>query len=144
MNPLGNERIRVRKEGEIVMIEHKAPAPGAQEGIKSMQETGFEARDFDMVIATFKKIGLEEVGLPSVKHRVSYILHPNTEEQVRLDFDTYSELMGKPIPEFLEIESNSADRVYEIALALGFQKSDCRNFGAKQLFEHYYPNETAL
>lgn len=135
INPANGQKLRVREEvntltGEsIVMLEHKAPVAGASAHIKSLQETGFEARDFEAVIKTLCLVGLERVGLPSIKTRVSHVLnYSDSENKVRLDFDTYSNLMGKPIPEFLEVEATNEESVYKTAEALGFQKSDCRNF----------------
>ncbi|PIQ12046.1 hypothetical protein COW68_01115, partial [Candidatus Gracilibacteria bacterium CG18_big_fil_WC_8_21_14_2_50_38_16] len=102
INPANGEKLRVRQEGGILMIEYKEPVGGGTEHIKSNKETGFEARDFEAAIATLSKIGLEKVGLPSIKRRVSYVLnYSDPDNKVRLDFDTYSNLMGKPIPEFL-------------------------------------------
>lgn len=145
MNPDNGQKLRVRQEGEIVMIEHKSPIGKEDLGIKSLQETGFKAHDFEAAIETLCLVGLKKVGLPSVKYRVSHVLdYQDPKKKIRLDFDTYSDLMGKSIPEFLEIESTSAERVYSTVEALGFQKSDCRNFGPKELFKSYYPNETIL
>ncbi|MDD5376757.1 MAG: hypothetical protein PHH16_01435 [Candidatus Gracilibacteria bacterium] len=141
MNPANGEKIRVRQENDIVMVEHKALVEGGNEEVKSRQETGFEARDFEMVIVTFCKIGLEKAGLPSIKRRVSYVRDYGSSEQVRLDFDTYSELGGKSIPEFLEIEATGPEKVYETAEALGFRRSDCRNFDSQELFQYYYPRK---
>ncbi|MDD2891536.1 MAG: hypothetical protein PHQ95_01080, partial [Candidatus Gracilibacteria bacterium] len=58
-----------------------------------------------------------------------------------LDFDTYSDLMGKSIPEFLEIEATNSEKVYTTAEALGLKRSDCKKYGPEDLFKHYYPNE---
>ncbi len=124
------------------MVEHKSKAKNDSTQIKSMKETGFQAHDFDAVIETLGLVGLEKSGLLSVKERVSYVLnydHPT--DWIRLDFDTYMDLMGKTIPEFLEIESSHEENVYGTAEAFGFQRSDCRNYGPTELFRHYYPNE---
>ncbi len=75
---------------------------------------------------------------------MSYVLEYNYCERVRLDFDTYTNLMGKTIPEFMEIEATTAERVYEIAHALGFQELDCLKIGPVELFKHYYPNEEVI
>jgi len=123
------------------MIKHKESLGGLDTQMKSNQETGFEARDFEAAIATLEKVGLEKIGPLSVKGRVSYIHDADSDEQVRLDFDTYSEFRGKSIPEFLEIEAVYAEKVYITTEALGFQKSDCRSFGSRELFKYYYPNE---
>ncbi|MFA6090743.1 MAG: hypothetical protein WC774_03130 [Candidatus Gracilibacteria bacterium] len=144
INPANGEKLRVRQENDIVMIEHKESLGGLDIQMKSNQETGFEARDFDAVIATLEKVGLQRVGTVSIKRRVSYIRDADTHQQVRLDFDTYTNLRGKTIPEFLEIEATCAEDVYETAIALGFQKSDCRNFGSRELFKYYYPNEEII
>lgn len=74
VNPYGGEKLRIRQENDIVMVEQKMPAPGSNVNIKSLQETGFEARGFEEIIETLLKVGLEKVGFPSVKRRVSYIL----------------------------------------------------------------------
>ena len=142
INPTNGKKLRVRQEGDSVMIEHKSPlAPGGV-GMKSMKETGFSARDFDAAIETLCLVGLEKVGLPSVKRRVSHVLNYNhPTDWARLDFDTYSNLMGRAIPEFLEIESSHEDTVYAIVEILGFNKSDCRNYGPADLFNHYYPEK---
>ena len=105
INPTNGEKLRVRQENDIVMIEHKESLGGMDAQMKSNQETGFEARDFEAAIATLEKVGLQKVGPLSVKRRVSYIRDADSDKQVRLDFDTYSELRGKSIPEFLEIEA---------------------------------------
>ena len=142
MNPANGQKIRVREENDIVMVEHKAPAFGTSDQIKSLQETGFEARSFDATIKTLCLVGLEKFGLLSIKKRVSYVLnYSDPVNKIRLDFDTYSELMGKSIPEFLEVEATNPENVYEMVEALGFQRSDCRNYGPKELFRYYYPNE---
>jgi hypothetical protein len=142
INPANGQKLRVRQEGDIVMIEHKAPYGVGSSEIKSLKETGFEARGFDTAIETLCLVGLEKVGLPSVKQRISHVRnyeHPT--DWARLDFDTYSDLMGKTIPAFLEIESSNQEIVFELARALWFQQSDCRSYGPKDLFKHYYPSE---
>lgn len=100
------------------MIEHKTRGQKGSAQIKSLQETGFEARDFDAVIATLGLVGLEKSGFLSIKRRVSYVLDYPSAKQVRLDFDTYSDLIGKTIPEFLEIEATNEAQVYDTAEAL--------------------------
>lgn len=155
-------------------MEHKASAKQAGEGIKSMGETGFDARNlesddaiktlglvglheedirflketgfetlsFDASIVALGLLGLDRSGLPSVKSRVSHVLDYNDQtERVRLDFDTYSNLMGKPIPEFLEIEAKYEERVYAMADALGIDRSALKDYGPLDLFRHYYPDE---
>ena len=127
------------------MIEHKEPARGGTEHIKSNEETGFEARDFEAAIATLSKVGLEKVGLPSIKRRVSYVRdYSDPDNKVRLDFDTYSNLKGKSIPEFLEIEATNSEKLYTTAEALGIERSDCKKYGPEDLFKHYYQDEEVI
>lgn len=145
---VNGERLRVRQEGQIIMVEHKLMANSGTDGIKSWKEKGFEAKKFQDVVDTLLAVGFVRVWLPSVKRRVSYIIG-NEDDGVKLDFDTYLELMGKygtqdkpVIPTLLEIESKkSIEEVKGTAFLLWFHESHLKDWGPVKLFQHYYPNE---
>ena len=81
-----------------------------------------------------KKI-LENLGLDETesmeKHRVSYTL-----QNVRFDIDRYLD-QYEYIPEFLEIEAENIDLIYEYAKLLGFKSEDCLPRSTSELTQHY-------
>jgi len=88
-------------------------------------------------IETMKNI-LEFLGLSVTesmrKHRVSYSL-----DRGRFDMDRYE---GKYsyIPEFLEIEAESAESIHKYAVLLGFSTKDCLPWSTQDLI-NYYPSK---
>ena len=146
INPYNWEKLRVRQEWDRVFVEHKEALKSSISGIKTNQETGFEAESFDDVIATLEKIWLQKHGLKSVKYRVSFLLEGiNLDgDAVKLDIDTYSDLQGEQIPTLLEIEAASQEIVVRVAILLGYQESDLRDYGPVELLRYYYPDKKII
>ncbi len=134
------EKLRVKQEWEKVVVEHKRKIEGT-EWVKSYQETGFEAKDFQSVVDTLLAVWMTSAGLPSVKRRISFLLEnlENTYNNVRFDFDEYSELDGKwGIPMLLEIESSTKENVLDAAIKLGIDPKKVISYGPPELITHYH------
>lgn len=148
----GNDtKFRVRKEGEIVAVEHKEMIEVDPE-IKACHETGFQTQNLEATLDFFKKIGFAEIS-KSIKERTAYTLDlwPSI-GAVEIVFDTYSDLDGQKIPTFIEIETKQIPEVipegssviYEaknviiqVAHLLGYEPSDLKDWSAKELSAHY-------
>jgi adenylate cyclase class 2 len=102
---------------------------------KVAEEYTVEVSDLE----TMKNI-LEFLGLSVTesmrKHRVSY-----TMDQARFDMDKYE---GKYsyIPEFLEIEAQSAQSIHKYAGLLGFSSKECLPWSTQDLINYYYSRKS--
>ena len=103
-----------------------------QEGkAKVREELELELKDQDTMRSILLELGLEELG-HSGKHRISYLLRRPGDDSVRLEIDT---LPG--IPSFLEIEADSYGVIEEMALELGFSKSEIRPWSTTDVLKFY-------
>lgn len=122
------ETLRVRTEGEKVVITHKRRI--ASDTVKIRDETEIVASD----INSSKKL-LENLGYTCFdnvrKRRITY-----KKDNVKFEFDIHEGELAY-IPEFLEIEGPSAELIYEYAEKIGFKKSDCTNYSITELKKIY-------
>lgn len=119
---------RLRREGDRSFLTYKVDKSCNLAKIK--EETEIEVSDFEETRYLIKLLGFHEVDF-KVKNRVSYKI-----DDIKLDFD---KLLGNErfVPEFMEIEANSIDKIYYMAKRLGFKEEDCLNWGGGQLVRHY-------
>jgi adenylate cyclase, class 2 len=119
--------LRLRRE-EKVELTYKTVHQ--TQNAKVAEEYTVEVSD----IETMKNI-LEFLGLSVTesmrKHRVSYTL-----DKARFDMDRYE---GKYsyIPEFLEIEAESAESIHKYAGLLGFSSKNCLPWSTQDLINYY-------
>ena len=120
--------LRLRKENDNIELTFKKVHTNKDAKV---------AREYTITVSneeTAKKI-LKSLGLVAIeimtKHRVSYIL-----SNTRFDMDQYE---GKYafIPEFLEIEAESAQEIWRYAEVLGFKNDDCLPWSTKDLISYY-------
>lgn len=145
-DPEGKKKLRVRQEWDIVVVERKLAIKGINDGIKVADEKSFHADKFSDVVDVLLAVGFTRIWLPSVKRRVTYLIG-DEKTGVKLDFDTYIELMGKygtldnpVIPTLMEIESKrSKQEVFDTAGLLGFDVIDLNDCGPRELFKYYHP-----
>lgn len=140
---INGEKLRVRQEWTKISVEHKEFRKSDISGIKTNNETGFEADSFDNIINTLLKVWLKRHWLLSVKSRVSFLLQWKN-QGVKLDIDTYHNLQWESIPSLLEIEASSHEIVVKVAGLLGYSESDLKDYGPIELLRHYYPNKTIV
>jgi predicted adenylyl cyclase CyaB len=120
--------LRLRKEGEKSVIALKEFI--SDKGAKQRAEHEVVVDDFKKAKHILHLLGLK-VKLVMRKHRVSYLLG-----KFKVEFDKYKGDYSF-IPEFLEIEGPSVDKIYDLAKKLGYSKSDCKPWTAKKLAEYY-------
>ena len=120
--------LRLRKERDKTELTFKKVT--FTEAAKVAQEYSIEVSDFEMAKTILENLGLMETD-NLTKHRVSYVT-----EHARFDVDRY---IGKYsfIPEFLEIEAESAEQIHEYAAILGFRAEDCRPWSTSDLIRYY-------
>ncbi len=120
--------LRLRKEENKTELTYKKVhiTPTA----KIAQEDTVEVSDLE----TMKKI-LEHLGLGVIecmqKHRTSYKVG-----NIRVDIDRYVGAYGY-IPEFLEIEAETTEQIYQFAEKLGVTAKDCLPWSTQELIRHY-------
>jgi adenylate cyclase class 2 len=120
--------LRLRREGSRVKLTFKEYVPS--DTVKVRQEYETEVADFKAMQAILQHLGLHPV-LSVRKHRTTYDL-----PGARFSFDRH---VGKLdyIPEFLEIEADSAEALARSVALLGFATRDCRAWGLPELVAHY-------
>ena len=119
---------RLRREGGISVLTFKAHIDNS--AAKVREETDVTVSDFDAMRSILRSIGFSP-WVEMKKHRTTYAL-----PGLHFEFDKYTGEFGF-IPEFLEIEGQDVEAVYESAAALGFSKEDCRPWDAIQVAEYY-------
>lgn len=120
--------IRIRKDGEknIFTVKKKI----SNEKTKITDEIEVEVKDFDKMNKILELLGYKFF-LKIRKHRTQYEI-----EKVHFAFDKYLDDWAF-IPEFLEIESDNEEDVFNYAKKLGFKKEDCKPWGGWTLHSYY-------
>jgi adenylate cyclase class IV len=96
-----------------------------------MEETEIITDDFNQAIKLLQNLGqkLAEGGIR--KTRTSYKLN-----NCKIEFDNHLDRY-EFIPEYLEIEGTSEDKIFETAKLIGFTKKDCNNWNTSKVIEYY-------
>jgi adenylate cyclase class 2 len=120
--------LRLRREGLDVVLTYKNVMPS--QGAKIAEEYSVKVSDLAVTQKILASLGL--ILIESMqKHRASYEI-----EGAHFDIDQYSAKHSN-IPEFLEIEADSVDKIHEYAKALGFKAEQCLAWSTTQVIEHY-------
>lgn len=120
--------LRLRKEGEKVMLTHKNQL--STEGVKIMDEKEVSVGEAEKMQEILLHLGMEIVK-STRKIRTEYLLGT-----AKVLFDDYKDELDF-IPVFIEIEAHSEEEVYAIAEKLGYKREDCNSWNTWQLTEHY-------
>ncbi|MCW4009614.1 MAG: class IV adenylate cyclase [Candidatus Bathyarchaeota archaeon] len=120
--------LRLRKENDKVELTFKKVQKS--KNAKVAQEYTVRVSDAKAARSILEFLGLLAIECMT-KRRVSYTL-----DRARFDFDLYE---GKYayIPEFLEIEAQSASETQRYAALLGFKSEDCLPWSTHDLIEYY-------
>jgi adenylate cyclase class IV len=103
-----------------------------------MKELWLKADDLDKAVEFFENIWFKKIR-KNIKKRVSYLIKwVNWASDIQFDFDKYLDLDWKEIPEFLELESDNIDIIYEYAEKLWIKKDELLDWNAKKLSEYYW------
>lgn len=120
--------LRLRKEGEKSFLTFKILV--SREGAKQAKEIQNEVKDFEGARKVLKDLGLVEF-LVIKKTRISYSLG-----KTHFDIDKLEGEFSR-IPEYMEIEGESKEAIFEAAQALGFSRDDCKPWDAKGVLNFY-------
>lgn len=126
----GNYKVfRLRQEGNEVKLTHKTPEK--KQGIaKVAKEIEISVSNFDVTKEMLEALGYK-IFQKARKIRTSYKLN-----NVRIEFDNLLD-DDNFIPEFIELESDNLDDIYELVTKLNFKKKDCKNWGFHELVNYY-------
>jgi adenylate cyclase, class 2 len=120
--------IRIRKEKGKVMLTIKRALKGKD--AKFMDEEEIEVEEFDKMRHMMVLLGFKEA-VYYKKRRITYDL-----ADLEIVIDKYLDDLDH-IPEYIEIEGPTTEKVYAMVEKLGYKKSDCNYFGFSQLFDYY-------
>lgn len=120
--------IRIRKEKGKVILTVKRALEG--EDAKFMDEENIEVEDFDKMRNMMKLLGFKE-SVYYKKRRITYEVG-----DIEIVIDKYLEDLDY-IPEYIEIEAPTKEKVYNMVQKLGYKDSDCNYFGFSQLYDYY-------
>ena len=121
--------LRLRSEGDHSVLTFKQPLP-TQDGTKVMRETETIVSDAAAMREILRSISFSPKKTTQ-KRRTTYSL-----AGVLVLIDVYGGDMSY-IPPFVEIEADSAEKVYSTAAALGFSREACLNWNTYDLMQHY-------
>jgi len=128
------EMIRIRLEGNIVKITHKLKLEKSI--TTNCVETEIESpNNIYEVTNLFEKLGYKIIE-ETHKRRVSYNINLGNGEFVKFDFDKYHKEL-EFIPEFVEIESNTAKNVLRGIEILGVNENQITTYGLGDLKRIY-------
>jgi predicted adenylyl cyclase CyaB len=120
--------LRVRKEGEEVVMTYKKKI--VSHTVKVMEELETTVGDMDTVCNILRQLGLQVIQ-ETRKLRSQFALR-----QGHVVIDEYQDYMSI-IPPFVEIETDSREKLHEIVTNLGFGPEDCKNWNTHDLMRHY-------
>ena len=123
------EVLRIRKIGSQIIMTHKSQKE-KMSSVKQRLETEILSNDLDTSIMFLEKLGFHQ-SLKNMKRRMKYE-YKNSE----IVFDKY---LGEKdfIPEFIEIEAESKNKIIEIAKNLGFTEEDFFPGSTRDLVDRY-------
>jgi adenylate cyclase class 2 len=122
------ETLRIRVEGKRVVLTHKKRIESPD--VKIREENEAEIKDLESARNLLESLGFKCFDQVR-KKRISYKVG-----STKFEFDIH-EGNHSYIPEFLEIESTSAEEIYKYAQLLGFSKEDCGNWSISDLVKKY-------
>jgi predicted adenylyl cyclase CyaB len=123
--------LRLRSEGDRIVLTHKGPVADGQAKVRD--EIEVTVSDYDNCRNLLAKLGLTP--LPETrKRRTAYNL-----QNAQVVIDKYAGAHAY-IPEFLEIEAPDLESIYDIARKLGFSPKDCKPWNFRTLARHYSPD----
>lgn len=131
--PARGATLRLRKEGEAVVLTYKSRIPNDDPALKVLDETEVAITDFDEMRLLLQGMGYVETH-STRKHRLQYEL-----PGAHVVIDDYKEELDY-IPVFCEIEAENGERLYAVAEELGFEKEQLSNWNSFDLMEHYKPS----
>jgi len=120
--------LRLRNENNHCVLTYKR-VEGTRQA-KRAEEYSVEISDQAMLQKILESLGLVIIDSTN-KHRISYEL-----KGAHFDIDRYLEKY-RYIPEFLEIEADSAKSIHKYAKALGVEAKDCLAWSTAQVIEYY-------
>lgn len=120
--------LRVRQEGETVVMTYKAHLEKGAAKVMAEHET--VVGSMDEVQAILTAMGMQVVK-ETHKHRTEYELPTG-----KVVIDDYKGSLAV-IPLFLEIEAPDLAAIYGIAESLGYGPADCKNWNTADLIVHY-------
>jgi len=120
--------LRLRKDPEKTELTFKKVKH--TQTVKIAEEYSVEVSNIETIVQILQNLGLNITGSME-KHRISYKL-----DNAQFDMDKY---IGDYsfIPEFLEIEAENIDKIYNYAQMLGFKHKDCLPWSTEDLIGHY-------
>ena len=131
-HPLTNrgESLRLRREGDDVVLTFKQLVADAPTGVKMREEKEVQVSDF----ATMRDI------LTGLGYLITLEM-PKTRVQFRLDachvvIDRYEGPFSH-VPPFMEIEAPTLQELHEATLKLGFSLSDLCDWSTHEVLQHY-------
>lgn len=122
--------LRLRKEGDDLMLTFKSPSAGGDGRAKIMDETETAVADFEAMRKILKGLGYREA-LRMRKRRVQYDL-----PDAHVVLDQY-EGDHAFIPLFLEIEGKSWEVIESLVGKLGYTVADTVPWNSTALIGHY-------
>ncbi|MEM6628555.1 MAG: class IV adenylate cyclase [Bacteroidota bacterium] len=122
------EVLRIRREGEEVFLTFKAPI--SLQGAKIMEELEVGISEITPLLKIMRHLGFHVIK-ETQKWRDEYQL-----EDSKVVFDNYKGDLAH-IPEFMEIEAPSLERLYEVLELLGIDKANALSWSTYDLVQHY-------
>ena len=121
--------LRLRKNPQKTELTYKKVK--RTQTFKIAEEYTVEVLDPDTLLKILENLGLTVTSTMD-KYRLSYKL-----DNTQFDLDKYTGEYAF-IPEFLEIEAESIDKIHQYAKLLGFKAENCLSWSTKELIEHYF------
>lgn len=120
--------LRLRKEGETTVLTYKKFV--SQDGAKIMEEYETSVGDVSQMRKILALLNFEEKK-KTRKFRTQYDLG-----DTHIVIDDYQDELAR-IPEFIEIEAPSLERMEEVVALLGFSTDQCLSWNTYHLMKHY-------
>ncbi|WKZ31566.1 MAG: CYTH domain-containing protein [Candidatus Dojkabacteria bacterium] len=122
-------RLRLRKKADVATLSLRDKYLESLKGF--VHEVEVEVSNYDEMLKMLKTLGYQEFKVFS-KYRYDYEV-----DDVVVSFDKYQGDYDK-IPEFMTIEADDEDEVYEWAERLGYAKKDCVAISIIDLINKYH------
>lgn len=119
-----NKTLRLRKKGNKAELTSKQKI--IDKGAKISKEKNFIAKNIKPIKFILKSVGLEQVSEIPEKYRISYKLG-----SIQFELDKY-----KNLPVFLEIESDSIEKLKKAAKLLNLNFDDAKTFNAFEVIDY--------
>lgn len=128
------KQFQIRQEWDTIVVEDKETID-SWNNIELYEVELSQSDWLDELIDTFNNIGYQVIS-KSVKQSIVYVLDKGL--NVKILFDTYSDINGISIPPLMQINAERQEQILQTVKIFGYTDADLKDWWPEELVQHYW------